>query len=108
MGCLFWGVVFVLSGVLCFCPKFVFALCVCCFVGCLSGCNVLSVWDVVCICVVIVFGCIVCLAVCLFCFGCNVLLLVHWWGLNVIGLVVVVGWERAVVWNGVLDLFYYG
>ena len=37
------------------------------------------------------------------CFGCNVLLLVNWFGLNVIGLVFVVGWERGVVCNVVLD-----
>ena len=53
------------------------------------------------------FGCIVCLAVCMFCFGCNVLLLVHWSGLNVIGLVFVVGWERGVVGNVVLDGFSF-
>ena len=43
------------------------------------------------------------LAVCLFCVGRNALLLVIWLGLNVIGLVVVVGWERGVVGNVVLD-----
>ena len=62
-GVCFVGGVFVRCGVLCFCPKFVFALCVCCLVGCLSGCHVLFVWDVVCMSDVIclwlycLFGC---------------------------------------------------
>ena len=49
-----------------------------------------------------------CLAVCLLCFGCHVLLLVIWLGLDVIGLVFVVGWEFGVVGNVVLDGFFYG
>ena len=34
------------------------------------------------------------------------MLFVHWLGLCVIGLVFVVGWERGVVGNGVLDVLF--
>ena len=44
-----------------------------------------------------------CLAVCLMFVSCHVLLLVIWSGLDVIGLVFVVGWEHGVVGNVVLD-----
>ena len=80
-------------------------LCVC---FCLAGCFV-RLSCVVCVgCFVVVVFVMMhwlycCLAVCLLCFGCHVLLLVIWLGLDVIGLVFVVGWECGVVGNVVVE-----
>ena len=104
-----WGL-YLYGVVFCAFVRSLFLLCVfvvwwdACLVVMYCSCGMLFVLSLL-----FLFGCIVCLAVCLFCCGSHVLLLVHWLGLNVIGLVFVVGWERGVVGNGVLDGFlYYG